>query len=311
MPATDPGTIIQFGSGHPGEDGSAAFEAALLAALEPAVRNVLFFPFHAMPPDSGDLARFTRIHGARIPGWIRCAQLRPPELPDNLAEILAWLHEADLIVLGSGFPEPYIDVIRRLEQPPDLLRQLHLAGKHFVGYSAGTLAIGEGYFRPFTGRDLLLQLDLLDHISLAQPTRDELEATMRGLLKRDDAQEFLDALRARLEAEEPLTAEQDTFLAARHWMEQSAGFRLNPGITGNPHFGGRFHYLECHLRILGELFPDYLHVGLPNACALVTRHDGGSRRLTFRAARTRLDGMYLKGGEEPVALRDGDLLPLS
>lgn len=311
-PKKAPGTIIQFGSGHPGEEGSAAFEAKLFEELGLKDPNVLFFPFHSMPPDSGDLALFKQIYGRFTKGWIRGVQLHPPRWPDNTAQIYDWLEGADVVVLGSGFPQPFIRLMRRLGLPARL-RQMHRRGVHFLGYSAGSLALSEGYFLPFTGEDLLIQLDLLDHISLGDERRMQLEAEMRSCLKRDDAEEFLDRIRARVEAKQDLDAEQKSFLDDALWMEQAWGFGMTPGITACPHYGERFQYRAIHLRHLGKLFPDFTHVGIPNACALVSRfetgEDGPTRAVTFRGHNHRRAAGWIKGPGDITPIAAGEPVP--
>lgn len=306
-----PGLVIQFGSGHPGEENSAGFEASLFEEHRLGEGNIVFFPFHNMPPHSGDLALFERLHAQQTRGWIYGIQLRPPRRPPNLEEIKTRVEDASLIVLGSGFPEPYIHLLRRLGFA-EIFRTLHQRGAHFMGYSAGTVALSEGYFRPFNGRDLLLQLDLLDHISLSDEQRDELEGTLKRNLKREDAEEYIDAVRARVEADEALTDEDEDFLEQSLWMEQAAGFRLAPGLTANPHYGSRLHYVESHLRMLGQMFPDWLHVGIPNGCALVTRHgtDGSGRQTLFRGRNARFEGGCVSGRRALLTLENGSPLPL-
>ena len=308
---TQPGTIIQLGSGHPGEDGSHDFERALLKDIVGNASRILFFPFHPMPPHSGDMARFEQIHFRGRPGIgdvVEGIQLRPPSIPEALAELGEKIRSASVIVLGSGFPEPYIRLFRRtgLDRA---LREAHAAGTAIIGYSAGTLAISEGYYRPFTGRDLLVQLDLLDHISLHDRQRREIEQSLRRALKRPDAEAYIDALRSRIEGDLPLTPDDHVFLDNMLWMESAEGFRLNPGLTVNPHFGSRLHYALDHLILLGTIKPDWIHVGLPNGCAVVTRWEAGMPRRCFRGHHPAHEAYMLRDGTSPVRLSEGDRIP--
>lgn len=309
MASRDPGVILQFGSGHPGEEGSSEFEANLFREMGFEDPNILFFPFHSMPPGTGDLARFERIYGGLTKGWIRSIQLEPPRWPINTAEIFTLLEEANLVVLGSGFPEPFSRLMFRLGLP-QRFRTMHRRGVHFMGYSAGTLTLSEGFYLPFTGEDLLIQLDMLDHISMPDPKRAEMEDQMISVVERDDARAFVEEVRARLEGEQELNEEQQEFMNEPLWMEQARGFGLTPGITANPHFGEKIQYREIHLHHLAKLFPDFLHVGIPNACALVTRYRGGKREVGFRGTNPRRRAAYKRGSEDLVPLSDGDPVPI-
>lgn len=306
--ATDPGVVIQFGSGHPGEAGSARFEAALFEELELKDPNVLFFPFHSMPPDSGDLALFKQIYGEQTDGWIRSIQLEPPRWPVNSAEIFTLIEEADVIVMGSGFPEPFSRLMFRLGLP-QRFRQLHKKGTHFFGYSAGTLTLSEGYYLPFTGEDLLIQLGLLDHISMPDAKRAEMEESMLAVVERDDARGFVEAIRAANDARQELSDEQAEFVQSFLWMEQARGFGLTPGITVNPHYGEQFQYRRIHLKHLSNMFPQFLHVGVPNGTALVSKGPAGSRDVTFRGRNPIRQAHYKRGDGELVEMHDGDEVP--
>jgi hypothetical protein len=303
-----PGTVIQYGSGHPGEEGSAQFERELFQELNLKDPNVLFFPFHSMPPHSGDMARFERIYGDLTNGWIRSIQLEPPRWPINTAEIFTLLEEAQVVVLGSGFPEPFSRLMFRLGLP-QRLRAMQRKGVHFLGYSAGTLTLSEGYYLPFTGQDLIIQLDMLDHISMPDPKRIEMEDQMISVLDRKDARSFVEGVRAFQDADQELDKEQKSFLNEPLWMEQAKGFCLTPGLTANPHFGEPIQYREIHLRHLSQIFPDLLHVGIPNACALVSSTQSEKKKVTFRGHNPRRQAAYKKGNAELVPLQDGDLLP--
>lgn len=305
---TAPGAVVQFGSGHPGEEGSGAFEAHLFEELSLEDPNIVFFPFHNMPPDSGDLALFKRIYGPMTKGWIRPIQLAPPRWPINTAEIFTLVEEAHVVVLGSGFPEPFSRLMFRLGLP-QRLRSLNRRGVHFLGYSAGSLTLGEGYYLPFTGEDLLTQLDLLDHISMPDPKRTEMEDQLMSAVERDDARVFVEGVRARLEGEQSLDPEQRKFLEAPLWMEQARGFGLTPGMTVNPHYGERFQYREIHLRHLADMFPELLHVGVPNGCAVVSRGPENQREVIFRGRNPRRTAHYKRGVDPVVPLTDGDPVP--
>lgn len=308
-PSRPPGSIVQFGSGHPGEEGSAAFEAALFEELGLENPNILFFPFHRMPPNSGDLALFRQIYGGQTKGWIRSVQLEPPRWPIHTAEIFSWLDEADLVVLGSGFPEPFSRLMFRLGMPQKL-RQMHQKGVHFLGYSAGSLTISEGYYLPFTGEDLLIQLGLLDHISMDDEKRQEMEDSMMSCLEREDAREFVEGVRAKLEAHQELKDEELAFYESPLWMESAKGFGLTPGLTANPHYGEQFQYRKIHLRHLAELYPDLVHVGIPNRCALVSRYqEDGTRTVTFRGFNPRREAHFTHPEEGLQPIQDGFVLP--
>lgn len=271
---------------------------------------MLFFPFHSMPPESGDLALFQRIYGPHTKGWIRSVQLHPPKWPSNTAEIFDQLEEADVVVMGSGFPQPFIQLMRRMGLPPRL-RSLHRRGTHFLGYSAGSLALGEGYYLPFVGEDLLTQLSLLDHISMPEAKRRAAEEDLRRCVPRDDAEEFIDGLRARLEGEQELDDDQKSFLETPLWMERADGFGLTPGLTACPHYGEQFQYRKVHLEHLGRMFPGLLHVGIPNACALVTRFtEDGVASLTFRGKNHRRTPHWVRGDGDPTVMEDGVEIPL-
>lgn len=304
----EPGAVIQFGSGHPGEEGSGRFEAKLFGELDLDDPNVLFLPFHHMPPRAGDLALFKRIYGAQTRGWIRSFQLLPPRWPQNAAELFSLVEDAQVIVLGSGFPEPFIELLRRLGLH-ERFKTLHARGTHFIGYSAGTLSLSEGYYLPFTGEDLLHQLDLLDQVSIDDEQREDLQRQMASALERPDAKSFIESIRAARMEDEELDEDQREFLAKTLWMEQARGFKLTPGLTVNPHFGETFQYRAVHLEILGELFPDWVHVGVPNGCALVTRHLDGERLVTFRGRNPRRRAGYRVGTGRFVELGDGDPIP--
>ncbi len=304
--ASRPGHVIQFGSGHPGEEGSAFFEADLFDSLQLGDVNVLFFPFHHMPPETGDMALFKRIYGSMTKGWIRSVQLMPPRWPQNSAEIFEWLEEAHVVVLGSGFPEPFIHLMKRMGLP-QRFRVLHERGIHFLGYSAGSLALSVGYYLPFVGEDLLTQLSLLDHISMPESRRAEMERELRGCLEREDAEEFVEGIRARLAAEQELDEEQQAFMEEALWMEQAEGFALTPGITANPHYGEQFQYREIHLRHLSKMLPNLTHVGIPNGTALVSSTSPqGKRTVTFRGLNHRRKAAWIDGTGELRYLTDGD-----
>lgn len=309
MASKTPGVVIQFGSGHPGEEGSSQFEANLFKECGFEDPNILFFPFHSMPPGTGDLARFERIYGDLTKGWIRSIQLEPPRWPINSAEIFTLLEEAQIVVLGSGFPEPFSRLMFRLGLP-QRFRTMHRRGVHFMGYSAGTLTLSEGFYLPFTGEDLLVQLDMLDHISMPDDRRTEMEDQMMSVLDREDARSFIEGVRARIEGEQDLDEEQQGFLEETLWMEQAKGFGITPGLTANPHYGEQFHYREIHLNHLSKLFPALLHVGVPNACALVTRYQGEERTITMRGKNGRRMPSCKRGDEPVLHLRDGDVLPM-
>jgi hypothetical protein len=49
---------------------------------------------------------------------------------------------------------------------------------------------------PFTGEDLLIQLDLLDHISMPEARRMQMERELCAVLDRDDPLTFIEAVRA-------------------------------------------------------------------------------------------------------------------
>lgn len=303
----DPGAIIQFGSGHPGEEGSGHFESVLFDELGMENPNILFIPFHSMPPDSGDMARFQQLQGAKTSGWIKCVQLEPPRWPINTAEIFTLIEEAQLIVMGSGFPEPFSRLMFRIGLP-QRLRKLQQRGVHFMGYSAGSLTLSEGYYLPFTGEDLLIQLSLLDHISMPDAKRTEMEDQMMAPIEREDAREFVDALRAKLDAKQELDDDQRTFMEEPLWMEQAKGFQMTPGLTANPHYGEQFQYREVHLKHLASMYPHLTHVGLPNGTALVSRGPEGQREIKFRGHNPRRQAAWRKGDGDLVHLHDGDTI---
>lgn len=273
------GTIVQYGSGRPGEEGSDAFERAVFLGLGLQNPSIAFLPFHPLGPGENDWTRFLDIHRRLTTGAIELIQLVPFQAQPDPRDLEKQLSSSRVIVLGSGLVEPYIVSIA-LSGLDRLFSQLHRSGTVFIGYSAGTLVLGSEFRHYQTGGEILEILEELLEADLKDmPLEDAVQAFCEAFSPAPSAERLIDLVRRKRDGLDP--DESDPFLTEVQAKTYCPGLNMVPGVAAYPHYGAPF---QCTLPILQRLHaehPETLHIGLPNATALISTFEP-TRRMTVR-----------------------------
>jgi peptidase E len=302
------GTIVQFGSGRPGEEDSESFEQELFEELALTEADLVFIPFHELPSGQNDWTRFKAIYGPLTSGSIELVELAPFAPQREVRRIEARLRAARVIVLGSGLVEPYMAalVLSGLDRT---LAQLHSAGAVLFGYSAGALALGAEFRHLQTGGELLESLEELLAAELRDtPPEAAAEAFCSMFAEAPPPRRLLEMLRRRrLLGPEALAAEP--FLTEVQARSYCPGLDLVPGVAAYPHFEERH---QCSLPILKRLYADHpetRHVGLPNATALVTRFGPKGPQIVVRGRHPRHRVTWIEPSGAVRLCSDRDEIP--
>src|SRR5262245_47741095 len=303
------GTIVQFGSGKPGEEGSERFERALFDELDLSDPSIVFIPFHELPSQENDWIRFEAIYRPMTRGSIELLELVPFSPQRDLARIERKLREAGVVVLGSGLVEPYMAALvlsgldRRLES-------LHHSGTVLVGYSAGTIALGAEFRHYESGGEMLEIFEEVLATELKEMPLDEAVSVFCSAFAQAPAPERLLEMILRRRAEGAQALGSEPFVHELLATSYCPGLGLVPTAAMYPHFGERH---QCTLAVLERLstdHPETLHIGLPNATALVTTFGPNGPRMAARGANPRHRVTWIDSAGAVHLCSDRDEIPL-
>lgn len=258
---------IQWGSGKPGENGSEQIEQRLFEKLAFRDPKIVFVPFHSLVGSENDWTRFQRIYQPLTQKKVQLIELDPGKPPREAKRFYHFFEEADLIVLGSGIVEPYMELLHLLHFGKKLL-SWQKQGKTLYGYSAGTIALGEAYIHYFLGQEILFHLFLAEQNSaeMAQALRAELQEYVD-----DPTMKEIDLLVAEMKVKGIDIPLEPAFRSKTMGMMKAPTFRLVPKVVVLPHYGEYFLCTEDHLRTMTKRHPNWTHIGIPNGMALIHR----------------------------------------
>lgn len=301
-----PRISIQWGSGKPGENGSEVIERRLFEKLMFHNPKIVFAPFHGIVGHENDWTRFLNIYQPLTSHPIQLIELNPGKPPKNLKKFYAPFEEADLIVLGSGVVEPYMELLHLLQFGQKLF-QWQKSGKVIYGYSAGTIAIGEVYLHYFLGHEVLMHLFLAEQNSakMAKALRKELEEHMDA-----ESLEELDSLMIEVRKSGLHPSIQSPFCRKPLGLMQAETFCLVPKVVVLPHYGEYFLCTEDHLRTMTEKHPQWKNIGIPNGMALIHRIENDTVTTEVFGHNHRIPVTMIGQNGEKLEFREGDQIPL-
>ncbi|MEK7484678.1 MAG: Type 1 glutamine amidotransferase-like domain-containing protein [Planctomycetota bacterium] len=297
---------IQWGSGKPGENGSATIERNLFEKL--AFRNpqIVFVPFHGIVGPENDWTRFLQIYQPLTQKKIKLVELNPGRPPKDVKKFYDLFEDADLIVLGSGIVEPYMELLHLLHFGKRLL-SWQKQGKILYGYSAGTIALGEIYIHYFLGQEILM------HLFLAEQNSAQMAKALRSELREyvdEETMTEMDTLVQEMKTKGMDIPIRSSFRKKNLGMMKAPTFQLVPKVVVLPHYGEYFLCTEDHLRTMTKRHPQWINIGIPNGMALIHRIENGILTTEVFGHNPRVPVTMIGKNSEVLHFRDGEKIPI-
>ncbi|MCJ8346136.1 peptidase E [bacterium] len=251
--------IIQCGSGKPGEMGTQETEFKIIQKIGNPHLKIGFAPFHHLSHEhANDWTIFQDIVQELTSEPIQLIEFHTEKDMELLKQkILSF----DLLVLGSGVCEPYFEFFNK-NKIDQVFQEYFSLGKHIMGYSAGSIALGEKYIHTMFFQEVFLHWNQVkDHMN-DQELQD---------LKDEMMQDCPDKFKKQLDN----TLQRETIDISIHTLSpvpfqvtsmDALSFVNNSSML--PHFNEAMHATTTHLLTAARDYPTVKHYGVPNGAAL-------------------------------------------
>jgi hypothetical protein len=263
--------IALFGSGQPGEKGTDAAELHLLSLLENNHLRFGYIPFHILSDgpenDYYKLSAILKKAGFHPPLLIEFEQIKSPE------ELAALIDGLDIIVLGSGFCEPYLNLIFYMKLDK-VLRSFLDSGGSFIGYSAGSIALSEYYVHVVFFSDLFKNFVYISEQNDSPEQSGQYLQALFAMLPQSCREESEQIMQDLLMGKWPNSPLMNEIFEV--FRIPALGFV--PGVSVLPHFHEAPYSTIRHIEYAAKTYNDIKHFGLPNGVCLLNSFQKGRLR---------------------------------
>lgn len=251
--------VIQSGSGKPGEMGTEQTEAKIIEKIGKKDLKIGFAPFHHLSHEQhNDWTIFQDIVQPLTTEDLTLVEFHKETDMKALREKIL---KFDLFVLGSGVCEPYFEFFEK-NNLHDVFREYFALGKHFMGYSAGSIALGAKYIHTMFFREVFLHWNhVKDHMNDDQlkDLKDEMMADCPNKFKSE-----LDKALTRVTID--IDVHSLTPVPFQVVGMNALNFVTNTSML--PHFNEAMHATTTHMLTAARDYPKIKHYGVPNGAAL-------------------------------------------
>ena len=252
--------LVQFGSGSPGEVLGGETEYKVLQEMNINNPAITYIPFHHLNHQTeNDWTKVLQLYQPHTNKKIELLELYNKNQLFYAKEILS---NSDIIILGSGICEPWIQILFESGLNKHIY-DCFARGISILGYSAGGISLCDSHITTLFFREFFLQFN---HI-ISSGSHSSIQNLMNSVLYEVETefQEELRELFLRQKPIDPLThpLSNEVFAVTRM---PALGFLATLSVL--PHFEQAPHATTQHLWHALNRFSRYTHIGLPNGTSL-------------------------------------------
>ncbi|PCJ18087.1 MAG: hypothetical protein COB02_05870 [Candidatus Cloacimonadota bacterium] len=252
--------IIQSGSGKPGEMGTQDTEYKIIEKFDNKSLKIGFAPFHHL--DHSQHNDWTIFLDIVQPLTTEKVQLVEFHKEENMELLKKKLLDFDLFVLGSGVCEPYFEFFIK-NNVNEIFKEYFALGKSLMGYSAGSIALGEKYIHTMFFKEVFLHWN---HVK--EHMNDEQLESLKQEMMEDCPTKFSNVLEKTL-TRETIDIKIHTLSPVPYQVTSMDALDFIKGTSMLPHFNEAMHATTTHMLTAAKDYPRIKHYGVPNGAALL------------------------------------------